>query len=115
MVMWGVFHPVSLKGRLKRKSLHGFSVSHAALHGVWQVGLWGAPELNSTYRQYKYVYMQDSLPIICNEKQKQVFALTWYESPQGTFDIYQISYLMFISIFKVFSDIAAQMIKALLW
>lgn len=37
----GVFHSVSLKGRLKRKSLHGFSVSHAALHGVWQVGLWG--------------------------------------------------------------------------
>lgn len=40
--MWGVFYGVSLKGRLKRKSLHGFSVSHAALHGAWQVGLWDA-------------------------------------------------------------------------
>ena len=65
--MRGVSHPVSLKGRLKRKSFHGCLASHAALHGASQVGPW---ELNSTWRRHKF--MQG---LFLNEKETQGFFL----------------------------------------
>lgn len=46
MVIWGVTYPVSLKGRLKRKSFHGRLASHTA-------------ERLPLKRPHKYVCMLD--------------------------------------------------------